>query len=45
MVKADFVHGAIQSGEEDLSVPVFSINLQSRYHRDGYKNHEEMSIC
>lgn len=36
-VKADFICGAIQSGKEELSVPAFSINLESRYHRDGLR--------
>jgi len=35
-VKADFVCVAIQSGEE-LSVPFFSISLESRCHRDGLR--------
>lgn len=27
----------IQSGKEELSVPIFSINLESRYHRGGLR--------
>lgn len=36
-VKADFIRGVIQSGKEELSVPAFSTNLESRYHRDGLR--------
>lgn len=34
-VKVEFVYSAVQSSKEELSVPVFSTNLESRYHRDG----------